>query len=261
MNHNFSLNIQNENNQNSFKKAFFNSIVIHLILFLLIFIPSVFLPKNPLILQSSVRVDLVGLPDFTKKEINGINHVEKGEEIKSKQEELLEKLKKAEKQIIREKTTKQILEELKKEEMALQKKKIPAKKSTKEAIEKIKALLKIEDSIQKKQQGLLNKGNVLSSGSGLIGTQGSISNEYADAMKAKLNSNWNLPVWLSRQKLSAQVVIFLDKQGNVTGTVFTKSSGNKQYDEYVLQTIHASEPFGPPPREIFANGVQLGFPL
>lgn len=231
------------------------SIGLHIALFLSVFIVKVVAPSKPIMLQSSVKVDLIGLPDLTKKDVaeSTLDPVSK-----SKDSEEDKSLMKA-------------LEKMKKfnpkkadDEMGLKKKEEESrKKSMKSALERIKSIQDMEDSVSKSNKKQVQaKGNVLSQGSSLTGTQGDVFNEYADRMRTRLSNNWDLPVWLSKMKLQAQVVIYLDKSGAVLSAVITKSSNNKQFDEYVMKTIKVSQPFGPPPAEILnAGGVILGFPL
>lgn len=250
-----------------FKAGIRNSFIAHGLLAMLLLVGSVIAPKRPVSLQSSVRVDLVALPDFTKKEMQNMTPSDteglgkKLEQAEKKSEQNLAEAKKA---------AKLALEKMNHDEMVLKKEKDRGSKTggKKEkmmsAIDRIKALQKIEESLGKSKKansGVLTKGNLVSKGSGITGSQGDDYNEYADKMKAKLGQNWDLPVWLSRMKLSAQVLVYLDKYGGVFSTNFIRSSGNKAFDDYVLRTIKASQPFGAPPSEILDNGVQLGFPL
>lgn len=244
--------------KNHLKKALKTSLIIHSILILCILISTLVFHKQPRILQSSVKVDLVGLPDIkkadlTKAQAADVNELSKKlKEVESDSKDALAKIKK---EILKQKELDS--------EMALKNKTSP-KKALKSAIDRIKSLQKIEDSLGKeneKPNKVAAKGNILSKGSSLIGDSSDSFNEYADKMKSRLTENWNLPIWLSKQDLSAQIIINLNKQGLVTSTVFVKPSGNKQFDGYVLRTIQLSQPFGPPPDDIIENGVTLGFPL
>ncbi len=245
----------------AFRKSIQKSLLIHAILLLIIFLSTVVFHKKPIFLQSSVRVDLIGLPDIKKSDLTKAQPTDdpkdinkKFDEIESKSKSALEKIKKEviakEKQVA--------------DEMALKKKEEAKKNSLKNAIDRIKSIQNIEESLNKtdsKPAKVLAKGNALSKGSSLIGDPSDSFNEYADKMKARLNENWNLPIWLSKQNLSVKVVINLDSKGQVVSTIFIKPSGNKQFDGYVQRTIQLSQPFGPPPQEIIDNGVSLGFPL
>lgn len=239
-----------------FRKSLRFSVLAHAALFLALLVKTVGAPKKPIPLASSVRVDLVGLPDFTKKELESATPDldalgKKLREAEKKSEMTLEREKKAEKAA--------------KSGLALKKEKPRPKHDLKSAIDRIRALEEIEESVgagkTKSAKAAPAKGNILAKGSSLSGEASGEYNEYADHMRTRLSSNWDLPIWLSKLGLSARVVVFLDRYGNVNSTVFAKPSGNKQFDEYVLRTIHQSQPFGPPPAEILDGGVTLGFPL
>lgn len=233
------------------------SIGLHVALFLSVFIVKVVGPSKPIMLQSSVKVDLIGLPDLTKKDVadSTLDPVSKSKD-DAEDKSLMKALEKMKK--FNPKKADDEMELKKKEEES-------RKKSMKSALERIKSIQDMEESESKSKSNkkqVQAKGNVLSQGSSLTGTQGDVFNEYADRMRTRLSNNWDLPVWLSKMKLQAQVVIYLDKTGSVLSAVITKSSNNKQFDEYVMKTIKVSQPFGPPPAEILnAGGVILGFPL
>ncbi len=233
------------------------SIIMHLAIFSSVFVVKIISPSKPIMLNTAVKVDLVGLPDVTKKDLaestpDPVSQSKEADEDKSLSK-ALEKMKKFNPK----KST---------DEMGIKKKEDESrKKSMKNALDRIKSIQDMEESENKQKSNkkqVQAKGNILSQGSSLTGTQGDVFNEYADRMRTRLSNNWDLPVWLSKMKLSAQVVIYLDKMGNVLSAVITKSSNNKQFDEYVMKTIKVSQPFGPPPSEILnAGGVILGFPL
>lgn len=223
------------------------SAIAHAILLVLSIIACLTFNKEPIRFIPSIRVDLVALPDIKKSDLNKYTP--------SDMKELDEKLKKVEK------SAKKTLETLKEKEEV--KDFSPKKKRLKDAIDRIKALTEIENEVKNSasKPKQVAKGNILSKGNALTGPQNGDVNSYIGTMQTKLRENWNLPVWLSKQDLSAKVVVFLDRSGYVSNTVFAKSSGNQQFDDYVLKTIRMAQPFGPPPEDLLDGGLTLGFPL
>lgn len=251
-----------------FWQGFRRAAVAHALLAIVLVIISLRAETRPVVISPSIRVDLIDLPDLTKKDLSNRAY--------SDLEELTKAMGKASRE------SKRLLEEIQSEPLddemtAKEKKPRPAdepkeekktdKKKTKEslraAIDRIRALQEIEEEVDrtKLKPANLAKGNILSKGSQLTGETGLTSDEYGEKVRSKLSANWDLPIWLAQQKLASQVMVFLDKTGYVSNTIFLKSSGNTQFDEYVLKTIRVSQPFGPPPRELVGEGITLGFPL
>lgn len=221
-------------------------------------------PSKPIVLNPSIRVDLVGLPDIAKKDLAKFTPSE-FEELDKKLTEAGQKAKESLKELKKPDPPKPPEEPDDTMAMKEEKKssKDKSKKDLKSAIDRIKALQDIEDDVKKSspQKKIIAKGNVLSKGTDLEGEQTESVENYGDKMRSRLRQHWDLPVWLSRQNLSAQVVVFLDPQGSVLNMVFRKASGNEQFDDFVKKTIQKSQPFPPPPSEILRGGVTLGFPL
>ena len=58
-----------------------------------------------------------------------------------------------------------------------------------------------------------------------------------------MQENWALPIWLERQKLSAQVQIWIDASGRLLRFAFVKTSGNAQFDEAVNYQVLQGDDF------------------
>ncbi len=134
------------------------------------------------------------------------------------------------------------------------------------AMDRIKALSKLhadtDTDSDKDQAAPPIKGNKISKGNSLDGdAKESDSANYYDTVRAKLQENWALPIWLSRQNLSAQIEITIDSHGQVREFRFAKPSGNAQFDAAVKKTLQDSQPFPAPPEELLMNGILIGFPL
>jgi outer membrane biosynthesis protein TonB len=229
------------------------SAVAHLMIAVAIFATQTFLPAPKINLQQSIRVDLVGLPDLTKKEMTQIDPQ-------------LRDLEKSLSPPVKEKAVPSPKEEVVNSEKTMNLPNSKSKKAKKDnklqsAIDRIKALEEIED--QTKQARKTLKGNIMSKGSSISGeiSEAEETDRYAAKLQEKLRSNWNLPVWLAQQKLSATALILLDSRGRVVHAAISKPSANKQFDDYVLKTIDVSQPFGQPPKSWVGTSIELGFPL
>lgn len=227
---------------NNFKKCLTTSLGVHAFAAFLIALSGLLFHHTPVKLLPSIRVDLVGLPDLTKRE----------EQLAPVAQHFQKKA-----QIQEAKSMKAPLSKtIKLKKIKPNKKSKSSSDLLKNAIERIRAVEKIEESMKKM------KGNAISASSNtglLVGN--TTPTEYASQMQSKLKSNWNLPVWLAKQKLAATAEVFLDHNGAVRNAIISKSSSNLQFDDYVLKTIERSQPFGPPPKEWIGVGIELGFPL
>jgi TolA protein len=136
-------------------------------------------------------------------------------------------------------------------------------KRLKAALDRIKALSRIDRELHADNAASPPiKGNKISKGSSTAeDAKESDDANYYDSVRSRLQENWALPVWLSRQNLSAQIEIVIDSHGRVREFRFKKSSGNTQFDDAVKKTLAESQPFPTPPSELLMNGILVGFPL
>ena len=133
----------------------------------------------------------------------------------------------------------------------------------KNALDRIKALNKISDSVEKRQT---YKGNILSKGVSLSAdAKEQDVPAYTDLVVEKVKAFWALPIWLARQKYSARVTLFLTSTGAVERMAFDSSSGNPEFDALVRDAVQQASPFPAPPvelrRTVNVSGIRLGFPL
>ena len=241
------------------------SLIGHVALVLFVLIKSLVFPSDVRPYIPSLRVDLVGLPDALKKDIERMKSLpmpkagepeETAPEPKSKSAEKAEpdELVLNPKKAKDEKKSKETDEER-------------VKARTKNALARIKALAKINDAEDSKSdESDVVKGNQLSKGSSLAGNARENTEQgYLDLVLTRLQDNWALPSWLARQNLQAQVQAFIDNRGHVRRIQFIKSSGNAQFDDAVKKAVMASEPFPIPPVDLrgslLSHGILLGFPL
>jgi TonB family protein len=230
-------------------------------------IKTVVFPSTPTVYVPTLRVDVVGLPDILKKDLKNAPI----------SKEISDALKKAEQDAKQIKPTKLPPVSPPKEmadpdEMVLKptpksdkKNEKAREKSMKAAMDRMKALASIA-RMEEKQSSPVIKGNQISKGTSLSG-DAKENNEasYNDDVLSRLQQNWALPVWLSRQNLSAKVQIYIDARGRLHGFQFVKLSGNPQFDDAVKRTIQESAPFPAPPGAVadsmLVNGIIFGFPL
>lgn len=249
------------------------SLISHVVFAVVVLLAGWIFPSEPKPYIPSLRVDLVGLPDVLKKDLDQLQGTvppqESGKDKPQPTEPVAEPLApktQAKKTEVKEKAAP--------DEMVLKPKQETAKereKRMKSALARIKALNKIavpeekNESVNERPQALI-KGNQISRGSSLSGEARENSESgYYDQVLGAVRSNWSLPVWLARQKLSARVRVLIDAAGNVTSIQFTQASGNAAFDAQVKRSILESQPLPRPPENlrgsVLRNGVLLGFPL
>lgn len=260
-------------------RGFKLSLILHLAIATFILAKSLIYPGDPLMVAPALRVDVVGLPDILKKDLKSLPKLPSADE-------MADKLKQAETEAAKIKPVapppKEAEEEASPDDMVLKPKVVNKAKPTqktekpedrskrlKSALERIKALDKINaapEASESKKAGVLIKGNRVSKGTSLSGdARESMKAGYLDELRDRLQEHWALPVWLERQKLSAQVLIYIDGYGRVRGVQFLKPSNNAQFDDQVRRTIQQSQPFPTPPEDLatalMGQGIVVGFPL
>jgi TonB family protein len=156
----------------------------------------------------------------------------------------------------------------------VQKKETKTKKETAKKIDtalaKIRALERLKDKSDEPREseddGILIKGNQISKGTSLSGdAREKAQSSYYDLIRESLVEHWSLPTWLTREKLSAQVLLRVDPAGRVLSLKFLKNSGNAAFDQAIQSTVRDAQPLPRPPKELFDSlsddGVIVGFPL
>lgn len=244
------------------------SFMLHGAAIIIILLKALIFPGKSIPYIPTLRVDVVGLPDVLKRDLNKLANSPPPKAI-------ADALKKTETEIKKTKEHKAVVKEhAAPHEMVLKPKVEQAKerqKKLKSALDRIKSLNKI-GALDSKEQSNDNrptaviKGNMISKGTSLSGdARESAEPNYLDQVRDRLQQNWALPIWLSRQNYSAQVQIYINRDGTLSRFAFIKASGNPQFDEAIKRTLAESQPFAQPPAELqsalLANGVLIGFPL
>ncbi len=249
-------------------RAFRWSAGAHLAVLVGVVLTSLIFPSKPISYIPSLRVDLVGLPDVLKKDLGKLaalppvpaaEEPQTQEEPKTASKEKAPEIADPEEMVLKPKS----------EKRADTSKPQDTKRDLKmkSALARMKALAKIqEETAEQPTVGAVIKGNTISKGTSLSGeARESQGPSYYDLVRDRLQRNWELPVWIARQNLSAQIDLFIDTRGTVRAIKFVRTSGNPQFDEAIKRTIAESQPFPAPPKEmtssLLAHGISVGFPL
>jgi colicin import membrane protein len=132
------------------------------------------------------------------------------------------------------------------------------------AIEKLKNLKEEKPVAEAKPPAEVVKGNVIAVGSSLKGLTKLEFDQYIGSLDARVKSNWSLPEWMLTQGLQAEVLVKIDKSGEVIERRLIKKSGNTEFDEHVMAAIEKSNPFPVPPEKFLdlvgIRGITFAFP-
>jgi TonB family protein len=251
------------------------SLGLHAGFFALLLIGKFFGPPPTELLQPSVQIDMVALPDLVKSQNNPA--LDKTLPVKEappppppppKEEEA--------------EPAPEPVKPNREKELALKREK-EAESDAKKALDRLKAQKKKEEKAeQKRREELVNqreqdlkrfeetyrsalKGNQMNQGTSATGAMQETMNAYAGHIRERLHGNWALPSWLQGKGLRAVVRMYIDGRGNILRYQFTLSSGNDAFDSYVKETVKNSSPFAPPPEEMARglrnSGLEVQFPL
>ena len=251
------------------------SIAFHVALFVAFGVRAVFFSSEPLVLENSIRVDIVALPDKGVKQVP----LEAKPAPQAPQEKPPEKPPEPAPKPPPPKAAP--VEAPKPAPPTVAKPEIPkvnldkAKRDQEAALQRLQAMQTLEKSMRSRNEKPSEapaesaappppiKGNEVSAGNALKGLARLEHQNYLQGAYARIKSQWNLPRWLSSANLSARVRLYIDENGNVTRKDIVRSSNNAVYDERVMAAIEAASPLPPPPSElanrIAAQGIELDF--
>ncbi len=237
---------------------YFISFTIHFFLLIFLFIGGEvgffsFSNDHIVEIKSAVRVDMVGLPDKTLKEL-------KSRKIKKNSKKSTKVASKEIKQDTSDSSLAKVIAEAKKKKISSTDEKNFKKNLNKE--DKKDHLDKIES--------LVVKGNQLSAGrdmdSNRLAEERDILEEYAENISLKVRTFWQLPVNFKKDdKLVCRLKVFISSKGQLLRVDFYQKSSNEEFNQRALQSIKLAAPFDPPPEsvaKIVENGtIILGFPI
>lgn len=249
------------------------SLGLHVALVLAFTVKAIFFEPVKIDYTAAVRVDMVALPDKLSPDQLPPKPAEPPAKTPAKPEPAPPPPKPVAKEVKVEKPTAP-----KKDAEAINLNK--DKNKQKAALEKLKAMAAIEEMKKeaekekesaKKMAGMGNnsppapvKGNVLSPGTALTGLSKLQIDNYLATLDQQIKQHWDLPVWLAKKPLRAQVRLKIDEKGHILAREIILSSGNSSYDDLTLETIDRAAPFAPPPEKFISivsvNGLVIGFP-
>ncbi len=245
------------------------SLAAHFIIFIGIFsmksLYPVFKIDNKLkinVLQSTVKVDVVGMPKNTLKELRQLsqntgawNKKKMFEVKKSANTNKIEYLKPKERKNFM--SMLQQLSSKKDEKSKMDKKNKPTKKN------------RFDRNMKSKLRKLVLSGNKVSKGNSLVGINSQevmdSFNKYVMALPDIIKRHWKLPQFLLEQTLQCRIQLFLTRGGQILKVEIFESSGNSEYDHFALSSIKKSAPFPEVDDSILhrisRGDIILGFPL
>lgn len=210
--------------------------------------------KNPEIITSAVRIDIVAMPKLTVQELKKLNITQTTPEQEAPKEES--------------KSNETSKVEFKKVEKKIDVNNLLKNFSQKNIVKKTQKKEKEVDKSALRQ--IILEGNKVSQGSSATGESISQANQayvaYVQSLPDKVRPNWKLPSYLKdNENLRCRIRIFLDPSGNIIKTQIVESSGDKEFDAKALQAVRLSSPLPKPSQEFMSKAIggniTLGFPL
>jgi colicin import membrane protein len=248
----------------SINRAIGASVVLHMAFFVVFAVRTVFYPSTPLLIEESIRVDIVGLPDKrSPKAALPPPLPEAPRPVAEKAAEPKPELRPEPKLEVNPTVPTVNLDK--------------SKQQQESALKRLAALERLEKMVQKSQAqantkpaaesaaqpSTLIRGNEVSPGTALTGIARLTHQSYLASIQSYVKRQWNLPHWLANGNFSARVRIYLDSRGNVVKREMTRSSNNSSYDERVLQAIDTSSPLPEPPNDLAnllaVDGIEVDF--
>ncbi|MFP5214084.1 MAG: energy transducer TonB [Acidobacteriota bacterium] len=80
---------------------------------------------------------------------------------------------------------------------------------------------------------------------------------YLAQVQAKIRGNWKLSNHLKNRKLQGEIKLVLSRDGNIKSCTVQTSSGNAQFDDYLMKAATDSAPFPPFPKEMPQNEEEI----
>lgn len=263
---------QPEEQKKTAKRYVTLSFAAHASLFLFFMIGGIACPQKSLVVNPSVQIDMVALPNQVKQEnpepIDPTLKVKENpppppeEKQPDEPEPAPIKAPPPAKEKDAAKEAKSALERLR-EQVKKNEKKQEAenRKKQQEQLEKRKEDLKRFDEAYRNAIS----GNQTHKGTSSTGDMSETLNAYGGHIIEVIRSNWGLPAFLQGKGLRASVIIKIGASGGSAAQItFLQRSGNTAFDEYVEAAVKRSK-FAPPPEELARSlrntGVEVNFPL
>ena len=221
---------------------------------------------NLVLVESSVRIDMVAMPKMTIKELRNIKPLDLGGETGAVEKETVKKVEsKNDSKVEFEKKGEKALSFMEKMKLLAQQK---AKAEKQKAKGNSSTKTKQNARKQKELQDLILAGNKLSQGSSTVGNgAGAVTafQGYVQQLTELVKQNWKLPSYLLNKDLRCRIRVYLGASGNLLRTEVYESSGDPEYDNKAIEAIESSAPFPNLSKDIRTRAskgdVLLGFPL
>lgn len=221
--------------------------------------------ENIRIVESSVRVDVVAMPEMTIKELRTMGLPKVGQEVPDTV---------SVKKVDPEPVGKNDFLKTKKKKNFLSMMKNLAQKKTKNTVKKSKSKTKKTEKgvLDGLDHGSLKKlilqGNKLSKGTSITGSgQGATDafSIYLGRLPEFVKPHWTLPSYLLDKEHKCRIRIFLSPNGKLIRSEIYESSGNTEYDSRAMAAVKKASPFPQLAEEFKKRGISgdivLGFPL
>lgn len=240
------------------------SIAAHVAVVLVFVLKMVIYPNEPLVLENTMRVDLVALPDKSPK-ISSVPAVETKIPPPSPPppEPEAAPVEPPKPEVVAPQPVKTAPVKPDSPKVNLNKTKSVQDAALKrlEALDKLERMSKAQPRSAPAPQPI--KGNQISRGGSLSGVVRLEQQGYLQTIDGAVKSHWNLPGFLSSANLSARARLFIDSKGVVVKRSITQSSRNDIFDQRVLAAIDAASPLPAPPSTLTsileADGIELEF--
>lgn len=237
----------------TYRRWLFLSSLVHvvLILFILLFNKASFM--RPVLMMSAggmgsaISVDVVGLPNILKKDIETFSQAA---DEKAKPDDM----------VLRDK------EKISSEKKSLIQKLRRSLSSESTYLKKVAVIKGLKRSEPGKATGVgtgTGTGQGTGSGEGSTDSAQLQANPYFNTVKELIRSYWQVPTWMNAEGLNTQITIKIGINGELSDIQITKPSGNSDFDKLAYQAVRDSAPFTPPPlavKDLVQNGVVLSFP-
>ena len=240
----------------------FISLGLHVAVVVLVFVQAVLVPREPLDLRNSIRVEVVGLPDKmqelpkTPTKADAIAEAPKPK--LPPKEAMPESVVKPVGPQMPNPKSKKVDSKKKQDDIII---KLKREQAAKAALEDIKKSLAEEKS---QAAAPVIKGARKEDGSDLNGLPKIAYDRYIQGLKTKVHSQYTIPEWMAEASLKVRVQVFIDDRGYVVKRAVVKTSGNTVFDKAALDAVDASSPLPPPPDNLRSRfkafGVFLNFP-
>lgn len=255
--------------------------------------------ENIQLVESSVRVDMVAMPEHTLQELRALtesaSRVQETTPVAEPEapaspptQEVIAQDRADQLEFLKEAEDAKALEEQRKRE---EQERLAAKRAKEEAqakkeSEDFMAMLRqtgsqetaqvqegrrrqIDEGLQQRLQDLVMRGNIISEGVALVGSgSGEVSSEfvaYLQRLPDAIRPHWRLPSYLAEAGLQCRVRVYLAETGRLVRAEIYETSSNDEYDRRALEAVRSASPF-PKLESSFATrgargDIVLGFPL